>query len=456
MKRKMAILLVLLFGVIANLLVLFVLPVQMPDIITVQVDMEATKKGDYQFFYSDGVFALEQCKTVAYEKEKERKELEFDVPIQYSSWRIDFGDEEAQVKIYGIRLTYGGRSIDIKEQLLNDQNQLKGIKSVKEKADYIEINTKKEDPQCIFGFDEKYVHDLVYTLAEKWCKILNIILCVALDSILIGVLLVRNRVMELVRELTANRKLIANLAKNDFKTKYVGSYLGIVWAFIQPTVTVVVYWFVFQVGLRSSGIGDVPFILWLIAGLIPWFFFSDSLSSGTTTLLEYQYLVKKIVFKISILPVVKVLSALFVHVFFMLLAVLICALYGYYPDLYTIQILYYTLCACALSLSMVYFTCAVVVFFRDTTQIVMVFLQIGIWMTPIMWNVSLLPHKYLWVFKLMPMYYVVTGYRDSLISKVWFWEKIYETAWFWGCTIVLFGIGTLVFKKLKVHFADVL
>jgi len=54
------------------------------------------------------------------------------------------------------------------------------------------------------------------------------------------------------------------------------------------------------------------------------------------------------------------------------------------------------------------------------------------------------------------MYYVVMGYRDSLINKVWFFEKTYETAWFWGVTLVLFAVGTMVFKKLKVHFADVL
>ena len=80
-------------------------------------------------------------------------------------------------------------------------------------------------------------------------------------------------------ELFAGRTLIFQLAKNDFKKKYAGSYLGIVWAFVQPVVTVMVYWFVFGM-IRSSSPRPVPFVLWLIAGLIPWFFFQDGLING--------------------------------------------------------------------------------------------------------------------------------------------------------------------------------
>lgn len=73
-------------------------------------------------------------------------------------------------------------------------------------------------------------------------------------------------------EMYNSRKMITSLATNDFKMKYAGSYLGIVWAFIQPIVTILVYWAVFQVGFRSGQVEKVPFILWLMSGLIPWFF----------------------------------------------------------------------------------------------------------------------------------------------------------------------------------------
>ena len=129
--------------------------------------------------------------------------------------------------------------------------------------------------------------------------------------------------MEVPKEVWNNKKLVFNLAKNDFKSKFAGSYLGIVWAFVQPVVTVLVYWFVFEHALHAGGQSTkagltVPFVVWLVAGMVPWFYHSDTVIGGTNVLLEYSYLVKKVVFNISTLPVVKAISALFVNLFFIL------------------------------------------------------------------------------------------------------------------------------------------
>ena len=119
-------------------------------------------------------------------------------------------------------------------------------------------------------------------------------------------------------DLYRNRGLILQLTIRDFKSRYLGSYLGLLWAFIQPVITILIFWFVFEVGFKSAPVGDSPFILWLMTGIIPWFFISESLASGTGSVVENSYLVKKIVFRVSMLPVVKLLSALVVHVFFVL------------------------------------------------------------------------------------------------------------------------------------------
>lgn len=266
------------------------------------------------------------------------------------------------------------------------------------------------------------------------------------------------KILALPAELYQNRKLVLSLAKNDFKTKYAGSYLGIVWAFIQPIVTILVYWFVFSVGLKAGTVSDYPFVLYLVSGIIPWFFFQDALNGGTNALIEYNYLVKKVVFKISILPIVKIISALFVHVFFVAFALLLCACYGYTPSLYTLQIIYYSVCTFLFVLGLVYATSAIVIFFRDLAQIIGIFLQVGVWFTPIMWDIDMLSsHPWLIkLFKLNPMYYVVTGYRDSMLGHVGIWDHASWTIYFWVVTILLFGLGSVIFKRLKPHFADVL
>ncbi len=286
----------------------------------------------------------------------------------------------------------------------------------------------------------------------------KIVSCVLIDVAFLIFALFFDRIVILPVELWQSRELICKLSLNDFKSKYSGNYLGIFWAFVQPVVTVLVYWFVFAVmrgdwGLDGNG---YPFVLWLIVGIVPWFFFSDAISQGTNALLSYEFLVKKVVFKISILPIIKVISAMFIHIFFVIFTLVLLSLYGYFPDLYTLQVIYFTFCMFLLTLALSYITCSVVVFFRDLGQIISIALQVGIWITPIMWNIQVLPRYLQVIFKLNPVFYIVDGYRMALLDKMWFWEHFYSTAYFWIFTVVCFLLGALIFKRLKVHFADVL
>ena len=264
-------------------------------------------------------------------------------------------------------------------------------------------------------------------------------------------------------ELFQSRHLIWKLAKNDFKKRYAGSYLGAVWAMAQPVVTVLMYYIVFDriFGSKGPTLGngeEVPFVLFLTAGLVPWFYFSEALNNGTNAMLEYNYLVKKVVFKISVLPIIKIIAATFIHAFFVGILLVVAAVYGYYPSVYTIQLLYYSACLFIFVLALSYTTCAVVVFFKDLSQIINIALQIGMWATPVLWNIneSNIDNQWLQVLKLNPLVYIVNGYRSAIYEKEWFFQDFYSTMYFWIVTVVLFGIGALVFKRLKVHFADVL
>ena len=209
--------------------------------------------------------------------------------------------------------------------------------------------------------------------------------------------------------------------------------------------------------MTKSGI-NVPYVLWLIAGLIPWFYFSDVINSGTNVLYEYSYLVKKVVFNISILPLVKLISALFVHLFFVGFMLLLFVLYHFAPTLFMLQVLYYSFALMVLCVGIVYFSSAVVVFFRDFSQMIGIVMQVWIWATPIMWNLDgmTLSPVLTVILKLNPLYYIVSGYRDAMIDQVWFWEKPMLTLYYWVITGVVIFIGTRVFKRLMPHFADVL
>ncbi len=256
-------------------------------------------------------------------------------------------------------------------------------------------------------------------------------------------------------EIWRSRRLIGKLAKNDIKTRFAGSYLGIIWAFVQPVVTVCIYWLVFGHGLKSGQSLGVPFLVYLVCGIVPWFYCQEVMSAGTATLLEYSYLVKKVVFNIRVLPVVKILSALFVHLFFVLVALVIAALHGYFPSIYLIQLPYYYFAMLVLLIGLVYATSSIVVFFRDMSQIVNIALQFGVWSVPIMFDVRSFQHI-AWLFKINPMYYIVTGYRDAIYGRQWFFSRGPATLYFWVWAIGMYLLGNAVFRRLKPHFADVL
>ena len=132
---------------------------------------------------------------------------------------------------------------------------------------------------------------------------------------------------------------------------------------------------------------------------------------------------------------------------------------GRFPDWYYLQILYYSACVFFLVLGLCYATSAIAVLFRDLTQIIGIGLQVGVWLTPIMWvsesmiGTNSLLYK---ILQLNPVFYIVSGYRDAFIIKRWFIERPVWTLYFWVFAICCFLFGNWIFKRLRVHFADVL
>ncbi|NBH73354.1 ABC transporter permease [Clostridiaceae bacterium] len=266
-------------------------------------------------------------------------------------------------------------------------------------------------------------------------------------------------VVSLMKEIAGKRKLIWDLSKADFRKRFVGSYFGMVWMFVQPLVTILIYFLIFQVGFKSTPPVPAPYVLWLVPGIVPWFFFSETLNCVTNCLQEYHYLVKKVVFRVEILPIIKLVSCLLVHSFFVLIMYLMFAAYRWSPYLSWIQIVYYSFAASMLALGIGYLTSAVNVFFKDMAQIVSICLQFGMWLTPIMYHEGMFADNAPWlaeVLKLNPFYYIAAGYRDSMLTGEWFWQRPRLTLYFWAVTLAVGLAGLKVFKRLRPHFSDVL
>ncbi len=252
-------------------------------------------------------------------------------------------------------------------------------------------------------------------------------------------------------------KLFKDLVVNDLKARYSGSALGIIWAFVQPMVTVLVFWYVFQIGFRNPPIGNVPFILWFVAGFIPWTFFNDAVMSSASVFYEYSFLVKKMKFRVSLLPIIKVVASFVIHFCFIIFVLVMYLLYGFRPNAAWLSVFYYSFCLFVLALGIAYFVSSVSVFVKDATQLVGIVLQLLFWMTPVFWSADNLKPEILRIIKLNPLYYIIDGYRCALIYNQPVFDRWkFMNLYFWGVTIIILVIGFRSFRSLKIHFADLL
>lgn len=157
---------------------------------------------------------------------------------------------------------------------------------------------------------------------------------------------------------------------------------------------------------------------------------------------------------------IKLISCLFVHVFFVLIMFFVFLISGKKPEFSWIQIIYYSFATSMYALALTYLTSAIQVFFKDMAQIVSICLQFGMWLTPIMYSEQLFLDKGLtmapMILKLNPFYYIAAGYRDSMLTGDWFFMRPTLTVYFWAVTLITMLVGLKVFKRLRPHFSDVL
>ena len=274
---------------------------------------------------------------------------------------------------------------------------------------------------------------------------------------------------EFTRAVVGSRQLILDLTRREFRARYLGTAFGLVWAFVHPSVMTAIYWLVFKYALKSAGDIDmrtwgtlpavpVKFVCWLLAGLVPWFIAQDCVAAGSSVVTDNRFLVKKVVFRVSLLPVVRMLSLLPVHFFFLAVIQLVVWGYGFPPSWYSLQVFYYLGCLLLAGLGWSWLTSAITPFLKDFGQVVQVLLQVLFWWTPLVWNIGQVSDgsPLQWVLRANPLFYIVQGYRESLIAHVGFWHHPRENAYFWCVTVVLLGVGGVVFARLRPHFADVL
>lgn len=267
-----------------------------------------------------------------------------------------------------------------------------------------------------------------------------------------------NIVKKIILEHASYRKQIFKLAKSDLVKTYRGSALGWAWAFVKPVITIFVFWFAFSFGLRANDdVSGYPFFLWLVAGFLPWFYMSEMISGGAACIRNNKHLVTKMKFPTSVIPTYTSISKLVIHLLLFVTVVVLFMLFGYFPDIYLLQIPVYMLMMVAFFTFWGLFAGMLSAISKDFLNLIKSITQAIFWMSGIIYDVSGIHIQWIkTVLQFNPVTIIASGYRHVFIDKTWFWENPTELLCY-GVVLAVMIVGALwAYKKLYRDIADVL
>lgn len=192
----------------------------------------------------------------------------------------------------------------------------------------------------------------------------------------------------------------------------------------------------------------------MLAGLIPWFYISASISAGTLAIYSKAAIITKMKFPTSIIPTNTILTQLLNNIPLIFIMILSYVFNGYKATIYYIQIPYYIIAATLLLIGISLITSALVMAVRDINRLVGTVLRFMFYLTPILWTTINLPPIGLKIIRLNPFIYIIEGFRNTFLYNKWFFEDVKFTVYYWLVTIITILIGAMIHMKFRNRFSD--
>ena len=248
-------------------------------------------------------------------------------------------------------------------------------------------------------------------------------------------------------------ELLMNLTRREVKGRYSQSFFGVAWAVAQPLATMAVFTIVFSRVAKMPS-GGVPYPIFAYAALVPWFFFSNSVSSGTLSLITYRNIVTKTYFPREIVPLAQVCSR---FIDFFAAAALYAALMAYYRIAlgpWALMTIVFFALLVLFTVGFTFATSALNVFYRDVNPVVQIALQLWLYLTPVAYPLAAIGPRFRPLFVLNPLSAIVEGFRSSLVfGRAPEWPLVAVST---AITIALFTAAFATFKRMDKYFADVI
>jgi teichoic acid transport system permease protein len=264
-------------------------------------------------------------------------------------------------------------------------------------------------------------------------------------------------IIQIIIEQINSFYLILRLSFFELKSENNNNYLGILWEVINPMIQIGIYWFVFGAMRGGRTVNGIPFVEWLLAGIVVWFFVYQGTLQSSKSIYTRIRLIAKMSFPMSTIPSFVIMSKFYQHLILVGIIIVIFQFMGQFVSIHYVMLPYFMFATIALIFSFTLITSTLSTIIRDVQMVVQSLLRVLIYLTPILWTMNNLKPWIHDILLLNPLYYIVEGYRASLLGTSWYpithWHY---TLYFWAVIFVFMLIGSLVHIKFRDRFVDFL
>lgn len=261
-------------------------------------------------------------------------------------------------------------------------------------------------------------------------------------------------VRTVISECYKNRRRMVAVAKYNLRFQNIHTKLNFLWAILNPILQSATYFIAYHVGLRiSSPIDGIPYLAWMLTGLMPWFCISNMINQGTNSILSARAIVKSMKYPMATIPISTVMTEMLSHFIYMIVLVAVQLISGVKYNIGILWIFYYMFALFCFMLGYTFVFSTLTVFIRDIQKIVNVVIRLLFFITPICWQ--LVPDTPL--AKIMywnPIMYIIDGYRQAMLYGGVMTADIIQHIYFWILTLVLIILGMNFHCKLRGYFID--
>lgn len=268
--------------------------------------------------------------------------------------------------------------------------------------------------------------------------------------------------ISVLKEQVDNFYLIRRLSVYELVSKNKNNYLGIAWEIINPLIQILIYWFVFGSIRQRADVEiapgmTVPFINWMLAGFILWTFFYQATTQGSKSIYTRLRMLSRMNFPLSVVPNFVIFSQFYVHLILLGITIIIFQLSGIFLSVYYLQLIYFLFATFALVYAFSLITSTLSTIIRDLHMFLNATLRMVLYLSPVLWQMSVLAAPLPTILKINPLYYLIEGYRAALFGTGWYFLEHWQyTLYFWALVIVIFLFGAKLHMKFRRHLIDYL